>query len=68
MKEFQKNFFFNDFQLSFRLQAIIFKISRICFSSYEFPNGESGHEGWKFILGGFDHSFQTDEIEAFQFL
>ncbi len=36
------------------------------FISYEFPNGLSGFEGGKFIVGGFDHYFQTVEIEVFQ--
>ncbi len=34
--------------------------------SYEFPNGWSGNEGGKFIVGGSDHKFQSDEIEVFQ--
>jgi len=35
-------------------------------TSYEFPNGLSGDEGGKFIVGGSDHKFQTVEIEVFQ--
>jgi len=34
-------------------------------TSYEFPNGLSGDEGGKFIVGGSDHKFQTVEIEVF---
>jgi len=36
------------------------------FSSYEFPYRKSGYEGGIFILGGYDHFFQTVEIEVFQ--
>jgi hypothetical protein len=36
--------------------------------SYEFPNGKSGDEGGKFIVGGTDNQFQTVEIEVFQVL
>jgi len=36
--------------------------------SYEFPKGKSGTEGGRFIVGGPDHFFQTDEIEVFQVL
>ncbi len=36
--------------------------------SYEFPNGNSGNEGGKLIVGGSDHSFLIVEIEVFQFL
>jgi len=36
------------------------------FSSYEFPNVLSGNEGGEFIVGGYDHKFQTVEIEVFQ--
>jgi len=36
--------------------------------SYEFPNGLSGAEGGKFIVGGSDKKFQIIEIEVFQFL
>jgi len=38
------------------------------FHRYEFPNGLSENEGGKFIVGGSDHKFQTDEIEVFQVL
>ncbi len=34
--------------------------------SYEFPNGKSGIEGGKFIVGGSDLKFKTVEIEVFQ--
>jgi len=36
------------------------------FSSYEFPNGMSGNEGGKFIVG--DYNFLTTQIEVFQVL
>ncbi len=36
--------------------------------SYEFRNGLSDIEGGKFIVGGSDENFQTDEIEVFQVL
>jgi len=36
--------------------------------SFEFPNGKSDIEGGKFIVGGSDHKFLTDEIEIFQVL
>ena len=36
--------------------------------SYEFPNGLSGNEGGKFIVGGSDHKFQSVEIKVFQVL
>ncbi len=36
--------------------------------SYEFPNGLSGNEGGKFIVGGSNNYFQTVEIEVFQVL
>jgi len=42
------------------------RYSYMKFSSYEFPNGKSGSEGGKFIVGGYDHKFQADEIEVFQ--
>jgi len=35
-------------------------------NSYDFPNGMNDEEGGKFIVGGFDHCFQTVEIEVFQ--
>jgi len=38
------------------------------FNSYEFPNGLSGYEGGKFIVGGSDHYFHTVEVEVFQVL
>jgi hypothetical protein len=37
-------------------------------SSYEFPNEISGFEGGKFIGGGSDGTFKSDEIEVFQVL
>jgi len=40
--------------------------SYMIFSAYEFPNGLSGHEGGKFLVGGSDSCFQTVEIEVFQ--
>ncbi len=36
--------------------------------NYEFPNGISGTEGGKFIVGGSDNKFQTVEVEMFQVL
>jgi len=36
--------------------------------SYELPNGKSGVEGGKFIVGDSDNNFQTLEIEVFQVL
>jgi len=38
------------------------------FGFYEFPNGISGTEGGKFIVGGSDNKFQTVEVEMFQVL
>jgi hypothetical protein len=38
------------------------------FGFYEFPNEIEGIEGGKLIVGGFDHKFQTAEIEVFQVL
>jgi len=38
------------------------------FGFYEFPNGMSGAQGGKFIVGGSDHKFQSVEIEVFQVL
>jgi len=35
-------------------------------SAYEFPNGKSGSEGGKFIVGGSDNKFQSVEIELFR--
>ncbi len=35
-------------------------------SSYEFPSGKGGNEGGQFIVGGYDHFFQTAEVEIFQ--
>jgi hypothetical protein len=35
-------------------------------SSYEFPSGKGGNEGGQFIVGGYDHKFQTAEIEVFR--
>jgi hypothetical protein len=37
-------------------------------NSYEFPNGKSGTEGGKFLVGGSDNKFQTVEIKVFQVL
>ncbi len=37
-------------------------------SAYEFPNGKICTEGGQFIVGGYDHTFQTVEIEVFQVL
>jgi len=38
------------------------------FGFYEFPNGKSGTEGGKFIVGGSDNNFQIIEIKVFHFL
>ena len=35
-------------------------------SSYEYPNGLSGREGGRFIVGGADGNFQTVEVEVYQ--
>jgi len=42
------------------------KDSYMHISSYEFPNGISGIEAGKLIVGGSDNSYQTVEIEVFQ--
>ena len=40
----------------------------MCLDSFEFPEGKSGHEGGKFMVGGADHKFQSVEVEIFQAL
>jgi len=42
--------------------------SNMNLNAYVFPNGKSGKEGGKFIVGGSDCYFQTVEIEVFQIL
>ena len=40
--------------------------SWMTFKSYEFPDGKSGSEGGKFVVGGSNNKFQTVEIEVYQ--
>ena len=42
--------------------------SYIKLSSFEYPNGLSGNEGGRFIVGCADNWFQTVEIEIFEVL
>jgi len=42
--------------------------SNMNLNAYVFPNGKSGNEGGKFIVGGSDHYFQTAEMEVLQVL
>jgi len=40
--------------------------NRLSFSSYQSPNGLSGTEGGKYVLGGSTHFYIPLEIEVFQ--
>jgi len=42
--------------------------SRMNLRVYELPNGKSGKEGGKSIVGGSDNKFQTFEVEVYQVL
>ena len=42
--------------------------SRMNLRVYESPNGKSGKEGGKSIVGGSDNKFQTVEVEVYQVL
>ena len=36
------------------------------FSSYQSPNGLTGNEGGKYVLGESDHKYKAIKIEVFQ--